>query len=88
MVERGRTHYQNYCLICHGHEMVASPGSVVFDLRRFPKDGRERFLKSLNDGKAPGMPSWKGQFSAKELEELWAFVQSGGDPSRPAVGGR
>jgi hypothetical protein len=68
--------------------MMASPGSVVYDLRRFPKDARERFTQSVTNGKPPAMPSWKGQFNERELDELWAFVQSGGDPGRPATGGR
>ena len=68
--------------------MMASAGSSSYDLRRFPKDAGERFTKSINDGKPPGMPGWKGQFSEQDLAHLWAFVLSGGDPSRPAVGGR
>jgi hypothetical protein len=61
---------------------------VVFDLRKFPKDAHARFVQSVTNGKPPAMPSWKGQFSDAELDLLWAFVQSGGDPGRPAVGGR
>ena len=80
--------YENYCLICHGHEMMASAGSSSADLRRFPRDARGRFNQSVINGKPPGMPGWKGQFSDQELDHLWAFVLSGGDPSRPAVGGR
>lgn len=87
-VERGRSLYEHYCLICHGHEMVASAGSSSYDLRRFPRDAKERFVRSISEGKPPGMPGWKGQFSAQDLDGLWAFVLSGGDPSRPAVGGR
>lgn len=85
-VERGRALYNEYCLICHGHEMVST--GAVFDLRRFPKDARERFTRSVTDGKPPGMPAWKGQVNERELELLWAFVLSGGDPNRPATGGR
>ena len=87
-VEHGRALYERYCLICHGHEMTGSPGSTVYDLRRFPKDARERFVLSVTNGKPPAMPSWKGQFSEPQLDHLWAFVRSGGDPSRPAAGGR
>ena len=87
-VERGRTLYNQLCLICHGHELRGSPGSAVYELHRFPKDARERFLASVTNGKPPGMPAWKGQFTERELSELWAFVRSGGDPSLPAVGGR
>ena len=68
--------------------MAASPGTSSYDLRRFPKDAAARFMQSINDGRPPGMPGWKGQFSEQELAYLWAFVLSGGDPSRPAVGGR
>lgn len=68
--------------------MRGSPGSAVYELHRFPRDARERFNQSVINGKPPGMPGWKGQFSAQELDYLWAFVLSGGDPSRAAVGGR
>jgi len=68
--------------------MVASPGASSYDLRRFPKDAKARFAQSISDGRPPGMPGWKGQFSEQELAYLWAFVLSGGDPGRPAVGGR
>jgi len=67
---------------------MVTAGGGVFDLRRFPKGARERFVLSLANGKPPAMPAWKGQFSEQEIDALWAFVLSGGDPSRPAVGGR
>ena len=86
-VEAGRETYNQYCLICHGHEMV-SPGGGAYDLRKFPKEQRERFNQSVLNGRPPGMPSWKAQLGQKEIEELWSFLLSGGDPSRPATGGR
>ena len=87
-VERGRALYNQFCLICHGHELRGSPGSTVYELHRFPSDARERFVASVNNGKPPGMPAWKSQLSGQDLADLWAFVLSGGDPGRPAVGGR
>jgi mono/diheme cytochrome c family protein len=86
-VQRGRDIYNTHCFICHGHELRGSPGSAVYPLYRFPKDQRDRFMNSVTNGKAPGMPSWKGELSPEEMELLWAFVLSGGDPDLPAIGG-
>jgi len=75
-VERGREVYEQYCQTCHGPDMV-NPGTVSADLRRFPPEARNRFNDSVLNGKAPGMPSWRGLVTAEELDLLWAYVLAG-----------
>ena len=36
-IDQGREVYEDNCQTCHGRDMV-SPGLVIFDLRKFPKD--------------------------------------------------
>jgi mono/diheme cytochrome c family protein len=74
-VERGRDLYAQYCETCHGPEMV-NPGTVSFDLRRFPADARERFRNSVMNGKG-GMPAWGRVIAPEDVESLWAYVMSG-----------
>ena len=75
-IERGREVYEQYCQTCHGPDMV-NPGTVSADLRRFPPEARNRFNDSVLNGKAPGMPSWRGLVTADELDLLWAYVLAG-----------
>ena len=56
--------------------MVTS-GTVAFDLRRFPHNDKARFVNSVTNGKG-GMPPWKGTLSEEQLDQLWAYVLSGG----------
>ena len=76
-IEKGRDLYEQHCMTCHGSNMV-SPGTASYDLRRFPKDQQPRFLKSVTEGKAPGMPAWRGVVSPEEVAQLWAYVITGG----------
>jgi len=75
-VEGGRI-YASQCSRCHGYHMINN-GLVGFDLRKFPKDGHERFVNSVTHGKPPKMPPWGDVLSADEIEALWAYVQTGG----------
>jgi mono/diheme cytochrome c family protein len=54
----GRQIYSDFCVTCHGREMV-NPGPVTFDLRKFPKDDFERFRNAVLEGKPPAMPAWR-----------------------------
>jgi len=74
--ERGREVYEQYCQTCHGPDMV-NPGTASSDLRRFPPEARNRFNDSVLNGKAPGMPSWRGLVTAEELDLLWVYVLAG-----------
>jgi cytochrome c55X len=73
----GREVYDDFCVTCHGRDMV-NPGGVTFDLRKFPKDDFERFRNAVLDGKPPAMPPWRDKISDDDLKVLWAYVRGGG----------
>jgi mono/diheme cytochrome c family protein len=75
--ELGREVYDDFCVSCHGRDMVA-PGGVTFDLRKFPKGDFERFRNAVLNGKPPAMPPWRDKISDDDLKLLWAYVRSGG----------
>lgn len=75
--ELGRSVYEDFCVACHGRDMV-NPGGVTFDLRKFPKDDFERFRKAVLDGKPPAMPPWRDKVSDEDVKLLWAYVRNGG----------
>ena len=62
------------CSPCHGPRMQGSESA--FDLRRFPPDQRDRFLRSVTRGKNQ-MPPWGDAFSPEQLDSLWAYVVAG-----------
>jgi mono/diheme cytochrome c family protein len=72
----GRDVYGDFCMSCHGRDMV-NPGGVTFDLRKFPKDDFERFQNAVLNGKPPAMPPWRDKLSDDDLKLLWAYVRSG-----------
>jgi hypothetical protein len=76
-VNPGRKVYADFCVSCHGRDMVA-PGGVTFDLRKFPKDDFERFRKTVFEGNAPAMPAWRDKISDDDVKLLWACVRGGG----------
>ena len=47
-----------------------------FDLRKFPPDQHERFVRSVTHGKN-SMPPWGGLIKPDEVESLWAYVTAG-----------
>jgi len=73
----GREVYDDFCMTCHGRDMV-NPGGVTFDLRKFPKDDFARFRNAVLDGKPPAMPPWRGKIGDDDLKLLWAYVRGGG----------
>ena len=75
--DQGRQVYDDYCVSCHGRDMVNS-GGATFDLRKFPKDDFARFRKAVLDGKPPAMPAWRDRLGDDDLKLLWAYVRSGG----------
>ena len=76
-VDQGRDAYQDLCASCHGRDMV-NPGTLSFDLRKFPKDDFARFRSSVLSGKGTAMPAWAGKVSDEDVLNLWAYVSSGG----------
>ncbi len=75
-IDQGREVYEEFCVNCHGRDMVTS-GAVVFDLRKFPKDDHDRFKNSVLNGKGTAMPSWRDKVSDEDIELLWAYVRGG-----------
>jgi mono/diheme cytochrome c family protein len=75
-IDQGREVYEEFCQTCHGRDMV-SPGAVVFDLRKFPKDDPARFRGSVLKGKGAAMPAFDGRLSADDVTLLWAYVRGG-----------
>jgi mono/diheme cytochrome c family protein len=76
-VDLGREVCDDFCVSCHGRDMVA-PGGVTFDLRKFPKDDFERFRKAVLEGKPPALPAWRDKISDDDVKLLWAYVRGRG----------
>jgi alcohol dehydrogenase (cytochrome c) len=56
---------------------MLTSGTVAFDLRKFPRNDKARFLNSVTNGKG-GMPPWKGMLSEEQIDQLWEYVLTGG----------
>jgi mono/diheme cytochrome c family protein len=52
--------------------------SAAFDLRTFPHDNKARFVNSVTKGKNNRMPPWGDVLKPEEIDQLWAYVQTGG----------
>jgi mono/diheme cytochrome c family protein len=77
MIANGKVLYGRHCSHCHGFNMVTT-GTITYDLRQFPRDGKERFVHSVIYGKNSRMPQWGDLLSLDEIDELWAYVRTGG----------
>ncbi|SMC43686.1 c-type cytochrome [Polynucleobacter kasalickyi] len=69
----GEKTYQQYCAACHGAQMKNPQWG--FDLGKFPRDSKIRFIDSVTYGKN-AMPPWEDVLSKDQLEALWAYLQS------------
>ena len=76
---KGKTLYGSNCLHCHGINMV-TPGTAAFDLREFPHDDKARFVNSVTHGKNNRMPPWGDILKPEDIDNLWAYVLTGGKP--------
>ena len=76
-VQSGKSLYAQHCSHCHGFSMV-NAGNVVPDLREFPRDDKQRFVDTVTRGKNNRMPPWGDVLSSAEIDELWAYVRTGG----------
>ena len=65
--EIGRKTYTSYCARCHGFNLVMVTGT--FDLRLFPKDDKERFVRSVSKG-LRAMPAWEGTIKPEEIDAI------------------
>ncbi|KNZ32693.1 MAG: hypothetical protein AD742_10455 [Methylibium sp. NZG] len=83
-VELGRKTYTSYCARCHGFNLVMASGT--YDLRRFPQEDKERFVRGVSKG-VRAMPAWEGTIKPEEIDAIWAYVGSvngwGGAPAAP-----
>ena len=75
--EQGRQTYGEFCAPCHGRDMV-NTSAITFDLRRFPPNDLDRFRNAVMSGKGPAMPAWRDKITDEDLNDLWAYVRSGG----------
>jgi mono/diheme cytochrome c family protein len=73
-VADGRRIYTSFCVRCHGINLVTS-SSAHFDLRTFPKDDKERFVRSVSKG-LRAMPAWEGTIKPEQIDAIWAYVGS------------
>ena len=74
-IKSGSETYARHCAPCHGPRMANPEGAS--DLRKFPRDQRERFITSVSKGKN-AMPPWGDLLKPDEIEALWAYVATGG----------
>lgn len=71
-VEEGRKAYTTYCARCHGINLAVG-SSAFFDLRTFPKDDKERFVRSVTKG-LRAMPAWEGVIKPEQIDAIWAYI--------------
>jgi mono/diheme cytochrome c family protein len=72
LADKGRRVYTSYCARCHGIGLVVT-SSAYFDLRSFPRDDKERFVRSVKEGKR-AMPAWDGIVKPDEIEAVWVYI--------------
>jgi cytochrome c55X len=71
--EAGRKLYVSSCTRCHGINLVTN--GIGFDLRTFPGNDKERFVRSVTQGKG-AMPAWGGTLKPEQIDLLWAYIGS------------
>ena len=72
----GTSVYKQFCSHCHGIDMV-NPGTSSYDLRKWPQDQKETFVKAVMEGKGD-MPAWGDILFPEELEAVWFYVATRG----------
>jgi len=73
-IRKGAGIYAQNCSTCHGARM-ADP-QAAFDLRKFPRDEKSRFVHSVSKGKN-AMPPWGDLLQGDDIDALWAYVMAG-----------
>lgn len=75
--------YTSFCVRCHGINLV-NTSSAFFDLRTFPPNDKERFLRSVTNG-LRAMPAWGGTLKPEQMEAVWLYIGSvNGWPKPPS----
>lgn len=69
--EAGRRLYVMSCQRCHGLNLATN--GIGFDLRQFPAHDKERFVRSVTNGRG-AMPAWGGTLKPEQIDLLWAYV--------------
>jgi cytochrome c55X len=72
-VEAGRRLYVSSCTRCHGINLVTN--GIGFDLRTIPQADKERFVRSVTQGKG-AMPAWGGTLKVEQLDLIWSYIGS------------
>jgi len=73
-IATGAEVFARNCSPCHGPRMQ-DPESA-FDLRKFPANEHDRFVRSVKSGKNQ-MPPWGDLLKSDDIEALWAYVTMG-----------
>src|SRR5262245_2644688 len=73
-IKKGSAIYAQNCAPCHGPQM--RDPEAAFDLRKFPRDQKGRFVQSVTKGKN-AMPPWGDLFKPDDIDALWAYVAAG-----------
>lgn len=76
LANEGREVYDAFCIRCHGPKMV-NPGTITYDLRKFPHDQKDRFINSVANGKRQ-MPPWGHILTKEEMHSIWEYVLTQG----------
>ena len=71
LVDDGRRRYTGLCVRCHGLNLATN--GIGFDLRTFPRDGKERFSLSVRRG-LRAMPSFESIITENDVDALWAYI--------------
>jgi mono/diheme cytochrome c family protein len=71
--DAGRKIYLNSCQRCHGINLATN--GIGFDLRTFPQNDKERFLRSVTNG-LRAMPAWGGTLKPEQMDLIWAYIGS------------
>lgn len=77
IAKEGKDVYNTFCVRCHGPNMV-NPGTITYDLRKFPHAEKERFLNSVTNGKKQ-MPPWGHILTKEEINSIWDYVLTKGE---------
>ena len=69
--EAGRKLYINGCQRCHGIQLVGN--GIGFDLRNFPQQEKERFVRSVTQG-LRAMPAFGDSLKPEQLDLIWLYI--------------
>ncbi|MEM1403621.1 MAG: PQQ-dependent dehydrogenase, methanol/ethanol family [Pseudomonadota bacterium] len=73
-VARGQNHYRNYCMFCHGDNVIG--GGAIPDLRALTEEKHAQFQAVVLGGLhwEKGMTGFGSKLSVEDVEDIRAFV--------------